>query len=435
MRPILAKSTASTGCLPRLRDEETTLPPLKLKQGRQHVVPTLDGGQSPFGGELPNIFRKPLDRSQLPQRRVAFSAPTSRETECGTPLDLPAAPSTAPTERRKAGKSLGPPRHSPLRSSARHKTWSSPALAMEVPASSATSRSTRYNTERGGSPCPSAVNTVASLPSVKNEGSWTKGRSIGAGSYGSVFRALDNKTGAIFAVKKAKFNIDDDDDKRLSAKLQEELSICKELRHPNIISYLGHELRRTCLYIYMEYAPGGSMASILGEFGALGDGLLIKATVDAAQGLDYLHTRSPPVVHRDIKCANILVDLDFTCKLADFGCSKRSTVTTTFTTVGSIPWMAPEVIHLDGGHGRKADIWSFGCTMIEMATADKPWGSEMFDNFMCALRHIGYSRQSPPVPPHLPDAAAELIRSCVSLIPEERPTASEILEHEFLTLW
>jgi mitogen-activated protein kinase kinase kinase len=61
-------------------------------------------------------------------------------------------------------------------------------------------------------------------------------------------------------------------------------------------------------------------------------------------------------VHRDIKGANVLVDLNFCVRLADFGCSKRDDMTASYTTVGSIPWMAPEVIQREGGHGRKADI-------------------------------------------------------------------------------
>merc|ERR1719188_1507119 len=114
------------------------------------------------------------------------------------------------------------------------------------------------------------------------------------------------------------------------------------------------------------------------------------------KGLDYLHTRRPPVVHRDIKCANILVDLNFSVKLADFGCSRQQDVTTSFTTIGSIPWMAPEVIQQHDGYGRKADIWSLGCTVIEMFTAEKPWGNAFFDNIMYAMSHIGLSEALPP---------------------------------------
>merc|ERR1712137_1117989 len=113
-----------------------------------------------------------------------------------------------------------------------------------------------------------------------------------------------------------------------------------------------------------EYVAGGSMASMLREFGALPTNLLRDATSGLVEGLNYLHSQNPPVIHRDIKGANILVDLDFCVKLSDFGCSKRNNVTKSFTTTGSIPWMAPEVIQQQDGFGRKADIWSLGCSMM-----------------------------------------------------------------------
>ncbi|CAE7571119.1 mkkA, partial [Symbiodinium sp. CCMP2456] len=128
-------------------------------------------------------------------------------------------------------------------------------------------------------------------------------------------------------------------------------------------------------------------------------------------GLDYLHTRNPPVVHRDIKGANILVDLNFNVKLSDFGCSKREDLTKSFTTIGSIPWMAPEVISQQQGHGRKADIWSMGCAVLEMATAEKPWGNDAFDNVMYALRHISMTDAIPPIPDTLGEAGEAFVRS------------------------
>lgn len=261
---------------------------------------------------------------------------------------------------------------------------------------------------------------------------WRLGEKIGSGSYGCVFKALDKETGLIFAVKRAVIEEHSEEDRCYRATLQDEINICKDLRHPNIVSYLGHEYSDGYLYICLEYVPGGSMASILSEFGPLDGALLRTATRGLLEGLNYLHTRSPPVVHRDIKGANILVDLNFCVKLADFGCSKRETLTRSFTTIGSIPWMAPEVIQQQDGYGRKADIWSLGCTLIEMATAEKPWGRDTFDNIMFALRHIGMSDEVPRIPTNIPDTSRDLILLCVQRAPDDRPWASELLEHEFV---
>lgn len=217
-------------------------------------------------------------------------------------------------------------------------------------------------------------------------------------------------------------------------RLDLELSLCQSLRHPNIVSYLGHEYTDQHLHIFLEFMAGGSVASLLKEFGALQGEALRKATSDTLCGLDFLHTLSPPVVHRDLKGANLLVDLDMTVKVADFGCSKWSNDTKSFTTLGSVPWMAPEVISQSEGHGRKADIWSFGCTVIEMATAEKPWGDGAFGNMVFALNHIANSDSTPQLPPHC-TASSEcrgLVEWCTRRSARCRPTTAQLLQHEFL---
>jgi len=261
---------------------------------------------------------------------------------------------------------------------------------------------------------------------------WTKGGVIGHGAYGCVSKAMEKRTGRIFAVKQAVVDLSCEEDRKYRDKLQNELNICKDLRHPNIVACLGFESTSTELNIYLEYVAGGSMSALLAEFGALDGFMLRQATMGVLDGLNYLHTRSPPVVHRDIKGANILVDLDFCVKLADFGCSKRSDLTKSFTTTGSIPWMAPEVILQEDGHGRKADIWSFGCAIIEMASAEKPWGNGKFENAMYALRHISMSDSTPPIPEALDELGKDMVRQCVQRDPEKRPSATDLLEHPFL---
>jgi len=258
-------------------------------------------------------------------------------------------------------------------------------------------------------------------------GGWKKGDRIGTGSYGCVFKALHKDSGLIFAVKCAVLDENNEEDCKFRARLEEELDICKRLRHPNIISFLGTDYEDNNLYIYLEFAAGGSLASVLHEFGPLGERLLQPATRGLLEGLNYLHTQDPPVVHRDIKGANILVDLKFTVKLADFGCSKRNTVTTSFTMIGSVPWMAPEVILQQDGHGRKADIWSVGCTIIEMATAEKPWGDNMFDNLMFALSHIGLSTKIPTIPEAVSGDCHDLITRCLRRSAQDRPSTEDLL--------
>jgi len=240
---------------------------------------------------------------------------------------------------------------------------------------------------------------------------------------------MDEETLQIFAVKESPLVEASQHDRE---RMDGELAILQGLCHRHVIGYLGHEFTETHLMLQLEYATGGSIASMLAEFGPLSKSVLRIATAGVIEGLDYLHTLSTPVVHRDVKGANILVTQDFVVKLADFGCSKRDALTTSFTTIGSVPWMAPEVINQKVGYGRSADIWSLGCTVLEMATAEKPWGRGAFDNLMFALHHIGSSGATPPVPDNVPSSCRELIQACTQIAPEQRPDAGELLHHPFL---
>jgi len=273
---------------------------------------------------------------------------------------------------------------------------------------------------------PSAVHGT----SVK----WVRGENLGRGSLGNVFQALDQGTGQLFAVKEVLINTSNDADLKFKEALENEIEICSRLKHPSIVTYLGHDYIDRCLYIYMEYMIGGSMASVLHQFGAFEESLTARYTKDLLDGLVYLHTQEPPVLHRDIKSANVLMgqsanSTELCAKLADFGCSKRSDETLSHTLKGSIPWMAPEVVK-NVGYGRMADIWSFGCVVLEMGTASSPWGK--FDNPMAAMYKIGMSNETPPIPEHFTDLYRSFIHRCLQRDPDERESAVNLLQHPFV---
>lgn len=250
---------------------------------------------------------------------------------------------------------------------------------------------------------------------------------IGQGGFGCVYRAMDLDTLEFFAVKEAVL-----EEGAARDKLDTELNLCRSMHHPNVINYLGHQFTDQHLRIFLEFADGGSIASMLSEFGPLSGAALTKATAGILEGLDYLHTRPVPVVHRDVKGANVLVTKPFHVKLTDFGNSKCDVLTKSFRTTGSVPWMAPEVINQQNGHGRKADVWSFGCTVIEMATAEKPWGNQAFNNIMYAMNHIGNSTATPPVPQEAPNSLQSLIRVCTRRAQEGRPSTTELLSQHLV---
>ncbi|CAE7171801.1 mkkA, partial [Symbiodinium pilosum] len=250
---------------------------------------------------------------------------------------------------------------------------------------------------------------------------WVRGESLGRGTLGNVVQALDQETGQLFAVKEVLINTSDAADVQFKHALENEIKICSALKHPSIVTYLGHDSIDGCLYIYMEYMIGGSMASVLHQFGAFEESLVSKYARDMLEGLAYLHTQEPPVLHRDIKSANVLMGYgphggELCAKLADFGCSKRNEVTLSHTMKGSIPWMAPEVVK-NVGYGRMADMWSFGCVIIEMGTAQTPWGK--FDNPMAAMYKIGMSDETPPLPASFSPSCRDFTQRCLQREPTQ----------------
>jgi hypothetical protein len=151
------------------------------------------------------------------------------------------------------------------------------------------------------------------------------------------------------------------------------------------------------------------------------------------EGLHYLHTHH--IMHRDIKGANILVDNAGVVKLADFGASRRLADLVTIesggckSVKGTPYWMAPEVIK-QTGHGRQADIWSVGCTVIEMVTAKPPWSE--FTTPVSAMFHIASAKGPPPLPAHISPETKDFLLLCFNRIPKDRPNAGRLLHHPFI---
>lgn len=283
---------------------------------------------------------------------------------------------------------------------------------------------------RGTGASGGIVHTLSGENAVRGEKiTWMRGENVGSGSMGAVFKGLDQKSGQLIAVKEVTIDEGQSDDLRLLKALENELSILQDLRHPQIVSFLGYDYIGNRLYVYLDYMPGGSLAQVLRDFGAFEECLTATYTHDIVKGLAYLHSREPPVLHRDIKGANILVDLDCRVKLADFGCSKRTEDQASASIRGSIPWMAPEVV-MQQPSGRPADVWSLGCVVVEMTTGKTPWGD--FDNHMAAMYRIGISKENVPIPSCLSSLGQDFVGVCVDRNPDKRATAKDLLVHGFV---
>nr|GEW05097.1 mitogen-activated protein kinase kinase kinase YODA-like [Tanacetum cinerariifolium] len=264
---------------------------------------------------------------------------------------------------------------------------------------------------------------------VSHGSRWKKGRLLGRGTFGHVYLGFDSESGEMCAMKEVTLFPDDAKSKESAQQLGQEIALLSRLRHPNIVRYYGSETVDDKLYIYLEYVSGGSIHRLLQEYGHLGEVAIRSYTSQILSGLAYLHDKN--TVHRDIKGANILVDPNGRVKLADFGMAKHvSGPSCPLSFKGSPYWMAPEVINNNSkGCNLAVDIWSLGCTVLEMATAKPPWSQY---EGVAALFKVGNSRELPFIPDHLSDDGKDFILQCLQRAPRCRPSASQLLEHPFV---
>lgn len=253
-----------------------------------------------------------------------------------------------------------------------------------------------------------------------------------------MYLGMNLDTGELLAVKQLEYMEAVESDREKVESLESEITIMKSLTHENVCRYLGTERTEgeagtQILNILLEYVPGGSISQLLGSFGAFSEQVIRHYTKQIMEGLNYLHQNK--VAHRDVKGANILVTSDGQIKLSDFGHSRRLDTTTLHThnfhsLKGTPFWMAPEVIKQEG-HGRSADIWSVGCTIVEMASGGMPPWSEL-SNHLTAMFTIATSEEPPAIPEGLSDQACDFISQCFRRDPSERPKALDLLQHAFV---
>ena len=281
---------------------------------------------------------------------------------------------------------------------------------------------------------------------------------LGEGSFGKVYRARHKSTGAIVAVKVVP---NADGDEAEADKLMGEIDILSKCDSPFIVGYFecfvkgggksqqqqyqhrNHNNIQTTaipgghpndMWIVMEFCDGGSVSDLIEAAGGRGFFVMPEECIRAAcagivLGLEYLHKKE--ICHRDIKCGNVLLTNDGHVKLADFGVSAEltNTINKRKTVVGSPFWIAPEVIkesHYDG----RADVWSLGITVIEMAEGAPPHSN------LNPLRAIFLipSKPAPTLadPDNWSPEMLDFIRCCCMKDPNERSDSAMLTCHPFV---
>lgn len=406
-------------------------PPLGSSASSQRLPRSMSGDSTESGGQRTSF-------QQSSRNHGPFSDSVSNLDSAKYVITKHAKMSSTPSPMQQSGgtfpRAAIPPQRDPMSESMtfprcnhqskyvpfRGPSWSSPSSERSCSASSSSSGIGSFEREQA----------EAAQRAIYTPTNWQKGRILGSGAFGQVFLCFDTDTGCELAVKQVRFFSGDSETSKEVKALRDEIRVLQLLQHSRIVQYFGSEEDGQVLSIFMEYMPGGSVKDQIRAYGPLTETLTKRYTRQVLEGLHYLHSMS--IVHRDVKGANILRDHHGYIKLGDFGASKRlQTLSNTMmmTTAGTPYYMSPEVI--DGhGYGRKTDIWSLGCTVVEMLSGNPPWAD--FEGIAAIYRIATSAAPEYKLPPRTTDVAKSFLLRCFVKEYDKRPTAIELFSHPFV---
>ncbi|VFQ69383.1 unnamed protein product [Cuscuta campestris] len=244
---------------------------------------------------------------------------------------------------------------------------------------------------------------------------------IGQGSFGTVHRGIWN--GSDVAVKVYRGQ---EFSEGTLLDYKKEIDLMKRLRHPNVLLFMGAVSSQEKLAIITEFLPRGSLFKTLHKNSQhLDIRRRLRMALDVARGMNYLHTRNPPIVHRDLKSSNLLVDKSWTVKVGDFGLSKlkNATLLSARSGRGTPHWMAPEVLRNEHST-EKCDVFSFSVVLWELMTESIPWSTL---SPLQVVGVVGFMDRRLEVGEDMDPRVSSIIQDCWQSVPEHRPSFHDII--------
>ncbi|XP_026281100.1 serine/threonine-protein kinase WNK1 isoform X3 [Frankliniella occidentalis] len=252
---------------------------------------------------------------------------------------------------------------------------------------------------------------------------------IGRGSFKTVYRGLDTQTGVAVAwceLQEKKLN------KTERLRFREEAEMLKGLQHPNIVRFYDYWevtlTKRKYIVLVTELMTSGTLKTYLRRFKKINPKVLKSWCRQILKGLSFLHSRSPPIIHRDLKCDNIFITgTTGSVKIGDLGLATLKNRSFAKSVIGTPEFMAPEMY--EEHYDESVDVYAFGMCMLEMATSEYPYSectgpAQIYKKVISGVKPQSFEKVENP-------EIRDIIEHCIRLKREERPGIKDLLNNEF----